>query len=43
MQKTPLAEISVGEIMRIEPVRSGETVGIKTLLQRIASRLGLVP
>jgi hypothetical protein len=43
MQKTPLAEISVGEIRRIEPVASSEIAGIKALIQRIASRLGLVP
>jgi hypothetical protein len=43
MQRIPLAEISVGEIMRIEPVPSGETVATKALLHRIALRLGLVP
>jgi hypothetical protein len=43
MQKTPLTEISVGQIMRLEPVPSSETVRIKALLQRIALRFGLVP
>jgi hypothetical protein len=42
-QKTPLEEVSAGEIMRIDPVPPGELGQILALLQRVAARLGLVP